>query len=165
MWQILQVIHIGPSKHSNLSSLCHPCSRLNLRMFITYFTPESPERPASVLILGEAGSGKTTVIRDICRKISASEVRHQYINAMLNRCRGCSIVILLSSRSIVSLLVSMKSILHTLIYWQDSYVRPTRSSAMLPDIGNRRYEQWNSRWWKTATPGGNRSQQEDHGGR
>ncbi|CAM9716094.1 unnamed protein product [Hapterophycus canaliculatus] len=32
-------------------------------------TPNKPERAASVLILGKPGSGRTTVLRDICRKI------------------------------------------------------------------------------------------------
>ncbi|CAN0111239.1 unnamed protein product [Ascophyllum nodosum] len=36
-------------------------------------SPDSPEHPPSILILGEAGSGKTTAIRDVCRKISAFE--------------------------------------------------------------------------------------------
>ncbi|CAN0384238.1 unnamed protein product, partial [Hapterophycus canaliculatus] len=32
-----------------------------------------PERAASLLILGKPGSGKTTVLRDICRKISKEQ--------------------------------------------------------------------------------------------
>ncbi|CAM9105391.1 unnamed protein product, partial [Scytosiphon promiscuus] len=36
-------------------------------------SPSKPERAASVLILGKPGSGKTTVLRDICRKISQEQ--------------------------------------------------------------------------------------------
>lgn len=35
---------------------------------------DKPERAASVLVLGKPGSGKTTVLRDICRKISQEQV-------------------------------------------------------------------------------------------
>ncbi|CAM9127917.1 unnamed protein product [Laminaria digitata] len=35
--------------------------------------PGKPKRAASLLVLGEAGSGKTTIIRDVCRKISATQ--------------------------------------------------------------------------------------------
>ena len=37
-------------------------------------SPDKPERAASILILGKPGSGKTTVLRDICRKVSEEQV-------------------------------------------------------------------------------------------
>ena len=48
---------------------------LSFVVHLVIFAPDSPEHPPSILILGEAGSGKTTAIRDVCRKISAFEVR------------------------------------------------------------------------------------------
>eukprot|EP00904_Undaria_pinnatifida_P009099 jgi/Undpi1/5319/HiC_scaffold_2.g00600.m1 len=42
-------------------------------LFHVVDVPGKPQRAASILVLGEAGSGKTTVIRDICRKISAKQ--------------------------------------------------------------------------------------------
>lgn len=36
--------------------------------------PDNPQRAASILVLGEPGAGKTTVIRDISRKVSATQV-------------------------------------------------------------------------------------------
>lgn len=36
---------------------------------------DKPERAASILILGKPGSGKTTVLRDICRKVSQEQVK------------------------------------------------------------------------------------------
>ena len=36
---------------------------------------DKPQRAASILILGKPGSGKTTVLRDICRKVSEEQVQ------------------------------------------------------------------------------------------
>eukprot|EP00752_Nemacystus_decipiens_P003801 g3497.t1 len=35
--------------------------------------PDKPDRAASILVLGKPGSGKTTVLRDICRKVSEEQ--------------------------------------------------------------------------------------------
>ncbi|CAN0118413.1 unnamed protein product [Ectocarpus fasciculatus] len=42
-------------------------------LFHVQSSPDKPERAASVLVLGKPGSGKTTVLRDICRKISEEQ--------------------------------------------------------------------------------------------
>ncbi|CBJ28810.1 expressed unknown protein [Ectocarpus siliculosus] len=42
-------------------------------LFHVQGSPDKPERAASVLVLGKPGCGKTTVLRDICRKISQEQ--------------------------------------------------------------------------------------------
>ncbi|CAM9303322.1 unnamed protein product [Ectocarpus sp. 13 AM-2016] len=42
-------------------------------LFHVQGSPDKPEHAASVLLLGKPGSGKTTVLRDICRKISQEQ--------------------------------------------------------------------------------------------